>query len=608
MGFHGSNESVLAGATRQSTMGRFTIVSVIVATALSGCSREHPRPPAEAARSSHGVPRRLANGPENPFVDRAAELGVDCVYRNGEEADHCSILESLGGGVGWIDFDRDGRLDLVAPRGGGFDDSGGFVGLPTALYRRVAAEPPAFEDVAIKAGIGGERIYTHGVAVGDIDNDGFPDLVVTGYGPPELWHNLGDGTYEAFCNWPGSTDPRWSSSAGFADVDGDGFLDLYLARYVDWSFDKHPFCGPTATTRDICPPREFSGLPDSLYRNLGDGGFEEVSSQAGLRSDGKGLGVLLADVDDDGDVDIYVANDTVDNFLYVNRGDGTFDERGLAAGVAIDDVGLPNGSMGVDLCDFNRDGRPDIWVANYERESFGLYRGEGRGQFLHVSRRHGITALGGLFVGFGTVCRDFDSDGRIDIAVANGHVIKYPDASPRRQVPLLLSLEGERFERVPAPAETYFAMPHEGRGLASGDYDRDGDLDLAVSHLNTPIAIAENRYPSSTHRLRLELVGTRSNRDAVGTRVEGRSDGVTICRGQLTGGGSYLSHSEQVIVLTWPEKVAPAVDPASRMEIVVRWPSGIVQTAELNEGTPMLRIVEQGAVSSSKTPSGSILR
>jgi hypothetical protein len=541
-----------------------------------------------------------------PFTDRAAAWGVVSVYRNGEERGHCSILESLGGGVGWIDFDRDGRLDLVAPRGGGFDDAGGVFGLPTALFRRNAGGAMHFRDVAGPAGIGSGGLYTHGVAVGDIDNDGFPDLVVTGYGPARLWHNLGDGSFEEVRDWPGAADPRWSASAGFADVDGDGCLDCYLTRYVDWSFDRHPYCGPTTTTRDICPPREFDGLPDSLYRNRGDGGFEEVSAESGLRTDGKGLGVLLADVDDDGDVDIYVANDTVDNFLYVNAGDGRFDERGLAAGVAIDDAGLPNGSMGVDLCDFNRDGRPDIWVANYEREAFALYRGEGRGQFLHVSRRHGITALGGLFVGFGTVCRDLDSDGRTDIAVANGHVIKYPDASPRRQVPLVLALEGERFRRVPAAAETYFSTPQEGRGLAAGDCDGDGDLDLAVSHLNASVAILENGRPSSARRLRLELVGTRSNRDAIGARVEIRIGEVIAWRGQVTGGGSYLSHSEQALHATWPADAIPPGESEPPPTILVRWPSGLLQRIEADRGTRDLRIVEASAPAAARAPTGAV--
>lgn len=538
------------------------------------------------------------------FLDRATPLGIDAVYRNGEEAGRCSILESLGGGVGWFDYDRDGWLDLVATGGGGFGDGPVLTGEPTTLWRSVPAAEGGgrhFDDVATAAGLDTLPLYTHGVAVGDYDNDGFPDLVVTGYGPAQLWRNLGDGSFAPVSDWPAAADSRWSSSAGWADLDGDGDLDLYLARYVDWSFDHDPFCGRSQAQRDICPPREFEGLPDSIYRNEGDGRFVEVSREAGLRTDGKGLGVLLADLNLDGHVDIYVGNDTTDNFLYINDGAGTFTEQGLVAGVALDDQGVPNGSMGIDLCDFNRDGRPDLWVANYERESFALYRNEGRGQFLHVSRRHGITALGGLFVGFGTACTDLDFDGLVDIVVANGHVIKFPDASPRRQLPLLLSFDGDRFRRAAAPAGTFFGEPQEGRGLATGDYDGDGDLDLAISRLNEPVAVLENRMPRAGVPLVIELVGTRSNRDAIGARVSLEAPGEPTVDVQVTGGGSYLSHGERGARFRLPGHGGPALDKDHRARITVRWPSGAVTTAELpaesssGNAAAAVRLVEPAA-------------
>lgn len=573
-----------SGRPRVRGAGRPAVVlAAILAAIAAGCGRSAPNQ--TAATAPGPAPPQTTSPATIPFIDRAAALGVTAAYRAGAEAGHCTILESLGGGVGWLDYDRDGWLDLVAPGGGGFADAGRITGLPTALFRSRGGR--AFVAAAEPAGIADASLYSHGVAIGDADNDGFPDLLVTGYGPAQLWHNRGDGTFAPWPAWGGEGDARWSSSAGFADCDGDGCLDLYLARYVDWSFDNHPVCGATKDVRDVCPPRSFAGLPDSLYLATGDGTFADASAAAGLRTDGKGLGVLLADVDVDGDVDVYVANDTTDNFLYINDGRARFRERGLESGVALDDQGLPNGSMGLDLCDYNRDGLPDLWVTNYERESFALYRGEGRGQFLHVSRRLGITALGGLFVGFGTACADFDADGLVDVVVADGHVIKYPDAAPRRQLPLYLRFDGTRFTRVPA-ADGYFGRDHEGRGLAAGDYDGDGDLDLAVSHVEDPLAVLENGFDTAGRTLVVELVGTRSNRDAVGARVTFAAGGERRST-QVTGGGSYLSHGDRRVHLVRPAATGAAV----AAKLVVDWPAGGRQEVAVPADCRKMMIVEE---------------
>jgi len=563
----------------------------VLLLAVLGCARPAPAPPGGGAVPA-AAPDDGSGGAER-FVERAADLGVAFTHRNGDQADHSTILESLGGGVGWFDFDRDGWVDLVATGGGGFAPGERITGLATGLFRSQAGR--SFTAVARSAGLVADDLYSHGVAIGDHDNDGFPDLLVTGYGVPQWWHNRGDGTF-ARLTAPGGDDARWSSSAGWADVDGDGALDLYVARYVDWSFANHPPCGFDPKRREICPPRMFTGLPDSLYLSDGAGGFRDAAAEVGLRDDGKGLGVLLADVDADGDVDIYVANDTTDNFLYVNDGHGRFEERGLLAGVALDDRGLPNGSMGVDLCDFNRDGRPDLWVANYEQESFALYRNEGRCQFLHVSRRHGITDLGGLFVGFGTACDDFDRDGRTDIAVADGHVIKYPDVSPRKQLPLLLRYDGARFRRAAAVPGSYFAAVHEGRGLAVGDFDGDGDGDLAVSHLNEPLAVLENTFAAVGPSLTVELVGTVGNRDAIGARVS-LAAGAEMVTAQVTGGGSYLSHSERRLRLTKPAARGP-------LTLVVVWPAGGREEVVVDESVAVVRVVEPMAGVAAVGPDG----
>lgn len=553
----------------------------LIALVISGCADR---------QRGHSIPQSPVVLDEIPFVDSTETLAVDAVYRNGEDAGYYSILESLGGGVGWLDFDSDGYVDVIVPQGGELAADSTMRGLPTALFRNRGGTD--FQKIEARAGLGARSLYTHGVAVADYDNDGFPDVLVTGYGPTQLWHNLGDGTFALVNEWIGAEDDRWSSSAGWADFDNDGNVDLYVVRYVDWSFENNPYCGSRDFGQDICPPREFLGLPDSIYANQGDGSFVDRSAEAGLRTDGKGLGVVLADLDVDGDVDIYVANDTVENFLYENDGAGMFEERGLQAGVSLDDEGIPNGSMGVELCDVNRDGLPDLWVANYEREAFALYRGGEHGQFLHVSRRYGIASLGGLFVGFGTACKDFDSDGFVDIAVANGHVIKYPRASPRRQEPLLLSLEADRFRRLQAKPGSYFGTPHEGRGLAAGDFDNDGDLDLAISNLNEPVAILTNRFPESRRRVGVTLVGRRSNRDGVGAKVALLHDGVVVVETQVPGGGSYLSHHHRRVMLTWSDG---DITDGAALTVRVAWPSGQVDEVQVPPemlGSGTLRIVE----------------
>ena len=568
--------------------------AIVVGVALAaGCRRDQGAPPGPPQAPPDDKPTTASAalpGGTVDFVERAVALGIEATYRNGGESDQFTILESLGGGVGWFDFDRDGWLDLVATGGGGIAADERITGLPCQLFR--SRDGRAFRPVAAEAGIVDHALYSHGVAVGDHDNDGFQDLIVTGYGVPQFWRNMGDGTFTAAPS-PAGEDSRWSSSAGWGDLDGDGNLDLYLARYVNWSFDNHPLCTASDAVRDICPPRSFEGLPDAVYLGNGDGTFTDASAAVGLRQDGKGLGVLLADLDVDGDLDIYVANDTTDNFLYVNDGRGHFAEMGLVSGTALDDQGVPNGSMGIDLCDFNRDGLPDLWVTNFEREWFALYRNEGRGYFLHVSRRYGITDIGGLFVGFGTAVDDFNADGWGDIVVTHGHVIKHPDDSPLLQEPLFLRFDGDRFRRGNPEPGSYFALPHMGRGLASGDYDGDGDLDLAIAHVEAPVAILENRFPQSGRSILVQLVGTVSNRDAVGARLEVIAGSAPSPAIQVIGGGSYLSHSDRRLHVVVPAGAGGA-SPAPALRLRIHWPSGIVQDVALPGAQRELRIVESG--------------
>lgn len=558
------------------------LILAAVAACSASCETQQPSTPPPADSSESGSDMNFGSTLE-PFVNRAHEMGIDFSYSDGADANFCTMLEALGGGVAWLDYDRDGWSDLAATGGGDLRSDKTITGCAAALFRNLDGK--RFVSVGGRAGVESHELYSNGLAIADYDNDGFQDLLITGYGRPQLWHNMGDGTFLQVANAAGLIDDRWGSSAGWADLNGDGNLDLYMAHYVNWSFENHPFCaGGPPGERDNCPPREFQPLPDSVYFSRGDGTFIDATEWAGLRLDGKGLGVLLCDVEPDGDVDIYVANDTTDNFLYINDGQGKFQEMGIAAGVARDENGIPNGSMGVGLCDFNRDGLPDLWVANYERESFALYRNEGRGHFLHVSQRYGITDQGGLFVGFGTECEDFDSDGVQDVVVANGHVIKFPAASPRKQIPLLLRFDGARFQRMPGVAGSYFGEPHEGRGLGAADFDGDGDLDLAISQLNEPLALLENRFLDQNRWLALELIGTQSNRDAVGARVTLQTDKGAWDR-QVTGGGSYLSHSSRRLHFPLPGQAEP-------ISLVVRWPAGEVQTLDATSLAGTIRLVE----------------
>src|SRR5262245_42287236 len=303
------------------------------------------------------------------FEDVTSASGIAFTYRNGQEAGHYAILESLGGGVGLIDYDQDGRLDIFVTGGGYYDgpDKKTIKGYPNRLYRNEGNWK--FRDVTAEVGLPAEGpFYSHGVAVGDYDNDGWPDLLVTGYGRMALYRN-DRGKFVDVTAQAGLLDQRpvhWSTSAAWADVNGDGHLDLFVAHYLNWSFANHPRCPghySAAVAVDICPPRQFAGLESALYRNRGDGTFADGSREAGLKA-GKGLGVLVADLDGDGRPDVYVANDTNDNFLYLNRGGGRFEEVGLLRGVAYDDAGIPNGSMGVDAADYNGSGHLSLFVTN----------------------------------------------------------------------------------------------------------------------------------------------------------------------------------------------------------------------------------------------------
>ncbi len=543
------------------------------------------RPVIHGSESSRPGSDAIADPPR--FVDMTETSGIDFTYRNGEAAGHFTILESLGGGLAAVDFDLDGRDDLCAAGGGGFGPDEKILGLACGLFRNRGGWN--FDDVTQLAHAESGRYYNHGVARGDYDQDGFPDLLITGYGGLELLHNLGDGTFETMeVGAVGLVDNLWSSSAAWGDVDGDGHLDLYLAHYVDWSFENHPLCEAGPDLREVCPPKSFQGLPDTLYFNNGDGTFRDVSTEAGLNTDGKGLGCLLADLDLDGDLEIYVTNDTVPNFLYRNDGAGTFTDRSLLSGTSLSDRAVPDGSMGVDMFDHNLDGLPDLWVVNYESETAALYQNEGNLLFRHVSQPMGINDVGSLYVGWGTCCFDMERDGDEDMFVSNGHVIRYPINAPLRQTPLLFrNNPGDKaFENVAPAVEGYMSEPHMGRGAVVADFDNDGDVDLAVSHTNEAMSLLSNESEAQGGWLTVDLIGTMSPRDAVGAVVRVVTPEREFVR-HWKGGGSYASTNSRRLYF--------GLGSAEQIDSVeITWPSGIQQTVTSPELNSLLRIVERG--------------
>ncbi len=352
-------------------------------------------------------------------------------YRNGKEAKQFAILEIVGGGVALIDYDGDGLLDLFVTGGGCFTgpDHQQLQGYPCKLYRNLGN--CKFEDVTQAAGLERAWHYTHGVAVADYDRDGWPDLLVTGYGSLVLLHNEPDGKggrrFVDVTAKLGLSDTSWSTSAGWADLDGDGWPDLYVCHYVDWSPANNPICSGQmpSVARNVCPPLRFQPLRHALFHNERGQAFRDVTAQHALPQAGNGLGVVLVDVNDDGRPDIFVVNDGSPTFLYFNRGP-QLQENALLAGAAVDDNGHPNGSMGVDAGDYDGSGRPSLWVTNFEGQLNALYRNLGAEHFKHVSRRVGIPTLGLNLVAFGTSFLDIDNDGWEDLVVVNGHVYFHP--------------------------------------------------------------------------------------------------------------------------------------------------------------------------------------
>jgi hypothetical protein len=502
-----------------------------------------------------------------PVFDVKTPRGLDFILQNSPTG-RKYLIETMPGGVALLDYNNDGLLDMFFVNGGNINPAS-----PdnfdrhnrkywNRLYRQSA--DGSFTDVTEQAGLAnaGDGNYGMGVAVGDYDNDGFPDLYVTSYGKNILYHNNGDGTFTDVTAKAGVAGGGWSVSAGFVDYDNDGKLDLFVTRYMDWDTAHNKDCGGNYHT--YCPPGEFPRTTNLLFRNRGDGTFEDVSAKSGIAArKGHGLGVAFADYDGDGFTDIYVANDGMQQYLFHNNGDGTFKEVGLEAGAALNVDGGPLSGMGVVFQDYDNDGRPDVIVTTLPRQTYAVFHNDGKGSFSDHGLQTGLNAMSGVTSGWGVGLEDFDNDGQKDIFVMQGHVldnVEKIDPSLHYLEPPLLALNRDgRFELSDTGMNDLLA----GRGAAFGDLQNRGSIDVVATVLGEPPRVFMN-HGGTAHWLTITLRGTRSNRDGQGARVQ--------VNGQTrfaTTAGSYESANDKRLHFGLGGAKAATVD--------VFWPSGAHQ-------------------------------
>jgi enediyne biosynthesis protein E4 len=537
-------------------------------------------------------PPAQAKAPVPKFVDVTSALGLN--FR--ALASHTTkkyLIETMGSGVALFDYDNDGRLDIFAVNGAPLSDPTP----PGAIPRKTGPQywnrlyhqkkDGTFEDVTEKAGLQGVG-YGMGVAVGDYDNDGYEDLYVTAYGGNKLYHNNGDGTFTDVTDKAGLGGSGWSTSAAWVDLDNDGLLDLIVLRYVQWDFDD-TWCGEHRDGyRAYCHPDIYKPIAPLVYHNDGNGHFTEVAEKMGLAKPGKGLGIALADYDRDGLIDFFVANDSMPEFLYHNKGGGKFEELALLSGVAVDADGHSYAGMGVDFLDYNNDGFPDIVVTNLASQVYALYRNNRDGTFEYDSFATGITPMTMNHSGWGVRFFDFDNDGWKDLLIAQGHdldtiELTFPNFHYRE--PMLLARNNQgMFVDVSAEAGSVFKQIWVGRGLAIGDLDNDGRLDAVVTTNDGPLYVLHNETVSSNHWLLLKLVGHKSNRDAIGAEIK-----VVTPSGlqyqTVTTASSYLSSGDK--------RAHFGLGPAtSAQTIEIRWPSGIRQTLKDVAANQILQVDE----------------
>ncbi len=555
-----------------------------------------------ATVQGQSAPPASGSNSAEAFVDNTQRLGVNFQYR----ASHTSrkyLLETMGTGVALFDYDNDGRLDIYFVNGAPLSDPTPKGTIPqktdSQYWNRLYHQKPdgTFEDVTERAGLQGTG-YGMGVAVGDYDNDGFEDIYVTAYGGNKLYHNNGNGTFTDVTQKAGVAGGGWSTSAAWVDLDGDGFLDLVVLRYLDWDFDD-VWCGEHKEGyRAYCHPDFFKPSSPLVYHNDKNGTFTEVTQKVGLGKPGKGLGVAISDYDRGGHIDLFVANDSMAEFLYRNKGDGTFEDVGLDSEVAVDIDGRTYAGMGVDFADYNNDGWPDLVVTDLANQRYALYQNKGSGSFTYASNTSGIGQMTMAHSGWGVRFLDYDNDGWKDLLIAQGHdldtiELNYPNL--RYREPMLLARNtGRGFVDVSAQSGNVFHQAWVARGLAVGDIDNDGRVDAVVTTNDGSVHVLHNETVTQNHWILLHLVGHKSNRDAIGAEVS-----VVTASGPqyatVSTAGSYLSASDKRVHFGLGQQSV-----VQRIEI--RWPSGIRQTLKDVSADQILQIDEPAAPSTPQKP------
>ena len=548
-------------------------VSACLFIALAGCGAGSKPGVSRVEAAVKTVPAPPAPRPADAassfqFRDVTATSGVKFVHTSGRDAlKH--FPNASGSGVAMLDYDGDGRLDLFFASTRNLPLGAPNLSRGCALYRNLGGF--RFEDVTARAGVG-HRGFASGVAVGDVDGDGRPDLYLACYGGNVLYINLGDGTFRDATASSGAAAGGWCTGAAFLDYDGDGKLDLYVTRYGEWADTvDHPFCGDAAKgVRVFCSPYSITPVRHALFKGRGDGTFVETTETAGVdRHDGRGFGVVSADLNGDDKTDLYVANDGCPNFLYLNRGDGTFEDVSESSGAATNEAGDVQGSMGVDAQDVDGDGRPELLVTNFRGQYTTLYQNLDGRNFQDVSARAGLVKDSLPYVGWGCALADFDNDGLPDVFVVNGELddnLRDVGQEVDYEMPAVLwrNLGKRKFVRAADPGP-FFRAKHPARGAAFGDLDDDGDLDVVISMMDKPPAILSNESRGG-HWVRIDLRPTRVNRSAIGATVEVHAGGRLFQR-LRKGGESYVSANDPR-----PLVGLGAIDAIDRIE--VRWPGG----------------------------------